>query len=105
MFLPKVNVSPQYKLKFSHLDFYYDIGKIINKSKVEVNDDYISHTVKELIELRAILNKAINKSDFNCFSLKLVPALLRKYNVMIYILYNGIIIHEKQSIIICEICL
>ena len=41
-----------YKYKFSHLDFYSDIGNIVNKIKVEANDDYISHTVKELIELR-----------------------------------------------------
>ena len=37
---------------FSLLEFYSDIGNIVNKIKVKVNDDYISHTVKELIELR-----------------------------------------------------
>ena len=40
-----------YKYKFLHPDFYSDIGNIVNKIKVYVNDDYISHTVEELIEL------------------------------------------------------
>ena len=41
------------KYKFSHLDFYSDIGNIVHKIKVEVNGDYISQKVKKkLIELR-----------------------------------------------------
>ena len=34
-----------YNYKFLYLDFYSDIGNIV-KIKVEVKDDYISHTVK-----------------------------------------------------------
>ena len=41
-----------YKYKFSHLNFYSDIGDIVNKIRSKVNDDYIKHTVKEWIELR-----------------------------------------------------
>ena len=41
-----------YKYKISHLDFYSDIGDIVNKIRSKVNDDYIKHTVKEWIELR-----------------------------------------------------
>ena len=38
--------------KFSHLEFYSDIGNIVNKIRSKVTYDYISHTVKELVELR-----------------------------------------------------
>ena len=38
-------------------DFYSDIGNITDKVKVKVNDDNISYTVKELIELRYRISK------------------------------------------------
>ena len=37
--------------KFSHLG-YSRIGKTVNRIKVEVKYDYISHPVKELFELK-----------------------------------------------------
>ena len=45
-----------YKYKFSHLDFYSDIGNIISKIPLATVDDSITYTVRELCELRDHVN-------------------------------------------------
>ena len=44
--------NDRYLLYKVSIDIYYDIGNIVNKIKVEVKDEYVSHTIKELIKLR-----------------------------------------------------
>ena len=41
-----------HKYKFSHLDFYTDIGNILSKIELSETEDPITHTVKELVEVR-----------------------------------------------------